>query len=201
MIPVLYSFRRCPYAMRARLALCASGVAYELREVTLKNKPDHLLQLSPKGTVPVLWLPDQTVIDESLDIMLWALEQSDPEGWLARLDADGLALITLNDETFKRHLDRYKYPVRFDLTAEQALSVHRAQGAVVLRSLDHLLGDQTYLSGSNWGFTDAAIAPFVRQFAHVDKAWFADQPWHKLALWLAQFESSTAFLTIMRREF
>jgi len=185
--------------MRARLALLASGLTYERREVTLKNKPEHMLELSAKGTVPVLWLPDQTVIDESLDIMWWALGQCDPEGWLRGLDAESHARIALNDDAFKFHLDRYKYPVRYDLTAEQALSVHRAQGAWVLHTLDQRLCDQPYLSGANWGFTDAAIAPFVRQFAHVDTAWFANQPWHKLALWLSQFETSVAFLTIMRR--
>lgn len=199
MNPVLYSFRRCPYAMRARLALLASGLMYERREVILKNKPAHLLELSPKGTVPVLWLPDQTVIDESLDIMRWALIQSDPEGWLEKLNSDAEALIVLNDKTFKAHLDRYKYPVRYDLTAEQSLSIHRAQGALVLNELDQRVRDQPYLSGANWGFTDAAIAPFVRQFAHVDPQWFAAQTWHKLAAWLAKFESSSPFLNIMRR--
>lgn len=199
MNPVLYSFRRCPYAMRARLALLASGLVYEKREVALKDKPAHLLELSPKGTVPVLWLPDQTVVDESLDIMRWALIQSDPEGWLEGLNNDAEALIVVNDETFKAHLDRYKYPVRYDLTAEQALSIHRVQGAMVLNELDQRLCDQPYLSGANWGFTDAAIAPFVRQFAHVDPQWFATQVWHKLATWLAKFESSSPFLNIMRR--
>ncbi len=198
MNPVLYSFRRCPYAMRARLTLLVSGLVYEKREVTLKNKPAHLLELSPKGTVPVLWLPDQTVIDESLDIMRWALIQSDPEGWLERLNNDAEALIDLNDKTFKADLDRYKYPVRYDLTAEQALSIHRAQGALVLSELDQRLCDRPYLSGANWGFADTAIAPFVRQFAHVDPQWFANQTWHTLAAWLKKFESSSAFLNIMR---
>ncbi len=198
MNPVLYSFRRCPYAMRARLALLVSGLVYEKREVTLKDKPAHLLELSPKGTVPVLWLPDQTVLDESLDIMRWALIQYDPEGWLEGLNKDAQALIVTNDETFKVHLDRYKYPIRYDLTAEQALSIHRVQGAWVLNELDQRLRDQPYLSGANWGFTDAAIAPFVRQFAHVDSQWFAAQPWQKLATWLAKFESSSPFLNIMR---
>jgi glutathione S-transferase len=199
MNPVLYSFRRCPYAMRARLALLVSGLVFEKREVTLKNKPAHLLALSPKGTVPVLWLPDQTVIDESLDIMRWALAQSDPDGWLERLNNDSESLIVLNDETFKIHLDRYKYPVRYDLTTEQALSIHRAQGALVLNELEQHVRDQPYLSGASWGFTDAAIAPFVRQFAHVDPQWFAAQAWRKLATWLANFESSSPFLGIMRR--
>lgn len=199
MNPVLYSFRRCPYAMRARLALLSSGLAYEKREVTLKNKPAHLLELSPKGTVPVLWLPDQTVIDESLHIMRWALGQCDPGGWLETLDAHAEALIVLNDETFKFHLDRYKYPVRYDLTDEQALSIHREQGALVLHKLEQCLCEQPYLSGASWCFTDAAIAPFVRQFAHVDPQWFTAQTWHKLAAWLVNFEISTAFVTVMRR--
>jgi glutathione S-transferase len=129
-LPVLYSFRRCPYAMRARLALHASGVVHEHREIELKNKPAHMLALSPKGTVPVLWLrAENRVIDQSLDIMLWALQQNDPQHWLPNDEvtrSDWLAQIERNDGPFKQQLDRYKYPQRFGL--KDGLS-HRDAGA------------------------------------------------------------------------
>ena len=162
-LPVLYSFRRCPYAMRARLALQVSGVAYEHREVVLKNKPASMLALSPKGTVPVLWLPaDSRVIDQSLDIMLWALRQHDPMGWLPESEADmadALALIAHNDGPFKQQLDRYKYPQRSGLASGVA---DRDLGAQWLTQLDARLQQQAFLSGAHWGLTDAALAPFVK---------------------------------------
>lgn len=199
-LPVLYSFRRCPYAMRARLALHACGVAHEHREIELKNKPAHLLALSPKGTVPVLWLPAQErVIDQSLDIMLWALQQSDPQHWLPEREHvlnDWLAQIGRNDGFFKQQLDRYKYPQRFGLSDGLA---HRDQGAAHLRGLDAVLQQQAFLSGPQWGLLDAAQAPFVRQFAHTDPHWFAVQPWSALANWLANFEASERFTAIMHK--
>lgn len=199
-LPVLYSFRRCPYAMRARLALHASGVAHAHREIELKNKPAHLLALSPKGTVPVLWLPaEDRVIDQSLDIMLWALQHSDPQHWLP--DDEGtrkawLAQIGRNDGFFKQQLDRYKYPQRFGLSDGLA---HRDQGAAHLRELSAVLQRQAFLSGPRWGLLDAAQAPFVRQFAHTNPAWFADQPWPELSAWLAAFEASERFAAIMHK--
>jgi len=198
-LPVLYSFRRCPYAMRARLALHASGVVHEHREIELRNKPAHLLALSPKGTVPVLWLPDGQVIDQSLDIMLWALQQNDPQHWLPEGDTvlnDWLAQIGRNDGPFKQQLDRYKYPQRFGLSDGQA---HRDEGAAHLRALAAMLQHQAFLSGPHWGLLDAAQAPFVRQFAHTDPRWFADQPWAPLIAWLAAFETSAAFTAIMAK--
>lgn len=200
--PVLYSFRRCPYAMRARLALHASGIAVEHREVVLKNKPAHLLALSPKGTVPVLWLPNAEggqVLEQSLDIMLWALRQHDPLGWLPATDtdmADALALIAHNDGPFKQQLDRYKYPNRSGL--DSGLT-DRDAGAVWLHTLHARLQAQAFLAGGQWGLADAAIAPFVRQYAHTDPAWFAAQPWKALATWLSAFESSALFETIMHK--
>lgn len=201
-LPVLYSFRRCPYAMRARLALHASGIAIEHREVVLKNKPAHLLSLSPKGTVPVLWLPEATrgqVLDQSLDIMLWALSQHDPLGWLPASDAgmaDALALIAHNDGPFKQQLDRYKYPNRSGLGSGLA---DRDLAAVWLHGLDTRLQAQPFLAGPCFGLADAAIAPFVRQFAHTDPGWFAVQPWSALANWLASFEASERFAAIMHK--
>ncbi len=200
--PVLYSFRRCPYAMRARLALHVSGVVYEHREVVLKNKPAHMLSLSPKGTVPVLWLPmtaGDCVLEQSLDIMLWALHQRDPLGWLPASDAamaDALALIAQSDGPFKQQLDRYKYPHRSGLTSGTA---DRDMAATWLQSLDARLQAEPFLTGHHLGLTDAAIAPFVRQYAHTDRGWFAAQPWLVLAKWLADFEASELFAAIMHK--
>jgi glutathione S-transferase len=186
--------------MRARLALRASGLAYEHREIELKRKPAHLLSLSPKGTVPVLWLPAQAqVIDQSLDIMLWALQQQDPQHWLpqdASVLKDWLVQIERNDGDFKHHLDRYKYPPRFGLSDGLA---HRAAGAEHLQQLNEVLAHQAFLSGPQWGLLDAAQAPFVRQFAHTDPGWFAAQPWPALAQWLAGFEASELFAAIMHK--
>jgi glutathione S-transferase len=201
-LPVLYSFRRCPYAMRARLALHASGIAYEHREVVLKNKPAHLLAVSPKGTVPVLWLPEAAgnrVLEQSLDIMLWALRQHDPLGWLPASDvamADALALIAHNDGPFKRQLDRFKYPNRSGLESGVA---DRDVAAIWLHTLDARLCAQPVLAGEQFGLADAALAPFVRQFAHTDPGWFAAQAWTALAKWLASFESSELFEAIMHK--
>jgi len=197
--PVLYSFRRCPYAMRARLALLASGIAVELRAIELKNKPAAMLQASPKGTVPVLVLTDGTVIEQSLDIMLWALRQADPHGWLSK-DAqrmqDALDCIATNDGPFKQALDRYKYPARYALPNGIE---HRGQGTQTLLQWEQHLSREPYLNGAAWGFLDAAIAPFVRQFAHTDKAWFAAQNWPHLQRWLAEFEASPAFAAVMQK--
>ena len=197
--PTLYSFRRCPYAMRARLALLASGQQCVLREVVLANKPAALLAASPKATVPVLALPGGEVLDQSLAIMLWALRQHDPEQWLTANDqplASALALIAQCDGDFKANLDRYKYPHRFGLPDGTA---HRALGAVFLASINKRLSAHAYLTGQQAGLADAAIAPFVRQFAHTDMAWFAQQPWPTLQTWLARFEASEAFATVMHK--
>lgn len=198
-LPVLYSFRRCPYAMRARLALAASGTVCELREVVLARKPAALLQTSPKGTVPVLVLPDGTVLEQSLDIMLWALRGNDPKQWLPAatpaLDA-ALQLINQCDGDFKSHLDRYKYPNRYALP--DGLT-HRALGAEFLQTLGGRLGIQRFLAGEHFGLADAAIAPFVRQFAHTDPTWFASQPWPALQQWLAAFEASSDYASVMHK--
>ena len=202
-LPVLYSFRRCPYAMRARLALHASGVAFEHREVVLKHKPAHMLALSPKGTVPVLWLRSAAgdqVLEQSLDIMLWALREHDPLGWLPSAEAalqDALALIAHNDGPFKQQLDRYKYPNRSGLASGAA---DRDAAALWLLSLDARLRAQPYLAGKHFGLADAAVAPFVRQYAHTDPIWFATQSWAALAAWLAGFEASDLFSTTMNKE-
>lgn len=204
-LPVLYSFRRCPYAMRARLALAASSEPYELREVVLRDKPAELLAASPKGTVPVLVLPDGTVIDQSLDVMLWALRRKDPESWLLPPRGaieDMLALVAANDGDFKCDLDRYKYPHRYpeDSAGDvQAFALlHRAQGAAWLAKLDGML-NEGWLFGPRVSLADMALLPFVRQFAHTDATWFAAQPWPRLQAWLAGFEAGARFLGVMEK--
>lgn len=198
-LPVLYSFRRCPYAMRARLALAASGQRVELREVMLKDKPPELAEVSPKATVPVLMLTDGAVVDESLEIMLWALGRQDPEGWLAPQTgsmAEMMALIAANDGGFKHHLDRYKYPQRHDGANAHT---HRREAAAFAARLEVRLDPHPWLFGKHATLADMAIAPFVRQFAGVDPAWFSAQPWPRLQRWLAAVTGSTLFGRIMEK--
>lgn len=190
--PILYSFRRCPYAIRARLALLASGTSCEIREVKLSAKPDDLIAVSAKATVPVLVLPDGTVIDQSLDIMRWALARNDPEKWLDRAD---FALIETNDGAFKHHLDRYKYPNRH---ASDPLE-HRSAGLAILERLEARLATSTNLSGAAPGLTDAAIMPFIRQFAATDRDWFVAQALPHLQAWLERHLISKRFEAIMIR--
>jgi glutathione S-transferase len=190
--PILYSFRRCPYAMRARLGLLASATVCEIREVKLSAKPAELAEASPKATVPVMVLPDGGVIDQSLDIMRWALGANDPSGWLDRADD---ALITTNDGAFKHHLDRYKYPHRHGSDPAE----HRAAGLAILAALDERLATQAHLGGAERGLTDAAIMPFVRQFAETDRGWFDAQPLAALQRWLAAYLADPAFAEAMVR--
>ena len=186
---LLYSFRRCPYAMRARMALLISGVAFEIREVRLSDKPGALLEASSKGTVPVLVLRDGTVIDESLDIMRWALQRHDPEDWLAGEDA---ALIAMFDGAFKHHLDAYKYGD--DPLAE------RAAGLAMLEPLEGRLVGAANLCGEARAMTDIAIMPFVRQFAMVDRAWFDALPLPRVQDWLARHMASPLFIAAMAKD-
>ena len=190
--PILYSFRRCPFAMRARLALAVSGTRFELREVKLAAKPAAMWAASSKGTVPVLVLPDGQVIDESLHIMRWALTNCDPEAWLDRDDA---ALIAANDGPFKHDLDRYKYPEQH---AVDPLT-HRALGLTFLREIEALVSAGNQLGGCARGLTDAAILPFVRQFAAVDRKWFEAQALPHLRAWLDGYIESDLFHSIMLR--
>lgn len=189
MTPILYSFRRCPYAMRARLALQVSGIEVELREVVLRDKPQAFLDVSPSATVPCL-VTQTEVIDESLDVMLWALKQNDPDGWLTMPD-EGHAWIERADGPFKQALDRTKYETRYPGTDPNA---ERDKASVFLSDLN----DQIY----SWMFgreslADNAILPFVRQFAFIDKEWFDAQPWPNLQAWLARFLASPRFETMM----
>ncbi|MDQ6980482.1 MAG: glutathione S-transferase [Ghiorsea sp.] len=196
MKPILYTFRRCPYAMRARLALTYVEMRLEYREIMLKNKPQAMLDVSPKGTVPVLVLENGEIIDESLDIMLWALQQSDPENWLQHKE-EAFILIEENDNTFKPWLDRYKYADRFP---EQTQTFYRTQGELFLHKLENKLSQFTFLFGNQPTLADFAIFPFVRQFASVDKAWFNQSAYPKLQKWLnSHLESSLFEKTMVKR--
>ena len=192
---LLYSFRRCPYAMRARLALRYSGVPVQIVEVSLKAKPAEMLALSPKGTVPVLSV-DGRVIEESLEIMLWALAQHDPDDWLLKGDPRVLQLIAENDQAFKHHLNRYKYAERYP---ELPMEHYRAEGEVFLRALEALLADRAFLLAEHLSLADVALAPFVRQFAHVDREWFASAPYPRLQAWLQRFLESALFVAVMAK--
>ena len=203
-LPVLYSFRRCPYAMRARLALLASGQRCELREVVLRDKPAELLAASPKATVPVLVLGDGSVIAQSLEIMSWALRRSDPQHWLEPANGtldEMLALIEACDTGFKRDLDRYKYPGRHEPETDAAPEPEapRDSGVRFLLQLEARLANSAFLFGERAALADAAISPFVRQFAGVDAAWFSAQPWPRLREWLAAWQDSDAFAAVMQR--
>ncbi len=204
-LAILYSFRRCPYAMRARAALIASGIRVELREVELRDKPAAMLAASPKGSVPVLVLPEGKVIDESWDIMLWALRQHDPHGWLGPHEWQGmdechvqaaLPWVIANDTTFKSNLDRYKYPERYP---EQPQSVYRAAGEQFLQQLEQRLVATPYLLGETFTLADAALLPFVRQFSATDADWFAAAPYPALRAWLERYSSSELFAWVMQK--
>jgi len=206
-LPILYSFRRCPYAMRARLAVSSAQILCEVREVVLRDKPAELLQASPKGTVPVLVLPDGDVIAESLDIMKWALSLHDPEGWRQRsgavlpaFDAAQLKtideLILRNDTHFKAALDRYKYSWKHP---DDDPVVPREIASAFLRDLDLRLAGQRWLFGESPSLADMALLPFIRQFSFVDREWFLAEPWPNLILWLDAFLESDRFLSIMTK--
>jgi glutathione S-transferase len=197
-LAVLYSFRRCPYAMRARLAIANSNIALELREVVLRDKPQQLLDISPKATVPVLLLPDNTVIDESLDIMQWALEQNDPDNWFSSLSDEQKTLshqlISNNDGDFKYYLDRYKYADRYP---EHTQEYYRQQAEKFLVLLEQQLQQNGYLICNRITLADMAIWPFIRQFAFADKTWFDQSPYPYIQAWLAEFIESELFEKIM----
>jgi glutathione S-transferase len=195
-LPLLYTFRRCPYAIRARLAIATAGVTVNENEVSLRDKPAKMLAISPKGTVPVLQLGDGRVIEESIDIMRWALAQRDPDGWMG-IDADEAAtLIRINDAEFKRALDRYKYPNRYP---ERSATDYRGDGERFLVELELRLSSQLYLTGNQIRWVDAAIVPFIRQFAAVDPAWFSAAPYPHLRRWLDGWLVSPLFLKVMAK--
>lgn len=197
LFPRLYSFRRCPYAMRARLGLLFADLSVELREVVLKNKPATMLAISPKGTVPVLQLVDGSVIEESIEIIMWALEQQDPQGLLdSNVLHEATALIEQNDTSFKHWLNRYKYADRYlDMTQTD----YREQGEVFLKVLEALLTKHTFLLGDSVTIADICILPFIRQFAHVDRAVFYNLPYPNLQLWLQSWLDHPFFIQAMTK--
>ena len=198
MLPTLYSFRRCPYAMRARLALAyaLADHSLELREVILKDKPQALLDISSKATVPVLVLADGKVVDESLDIMSWALSENDPKDWLlAQNQTEINRLIAQNDGDFKWALDRYKYADRHEHSEEY----YRKKAEVFLHTLEQQLQSSDFLMGDSISLADAAIFPFIRQFAHVDKEWFFSSEYKRVIGWLNVWLESDLFKSIMKK--
>jgi glutathione S-transferase len=191
MTPTLYSFRRCPYAMRARLALVMSDQETHLREVILRNKPQAFLDASPSATVPCL-LTETGILDESLEIMIWALKRNDPDGWLT-MPIAGTEWITRCDGPFKHALDRTKYATRY---ADAGPECERAKAITFLCDLDAQITDWMFDRPT---LADFAILPFVRQFAFIDKPWFDAQPWPNLYHWLDRFLTSDAFAQIMTK--
>jgi UPF0176 protein len=197
---ILYSFRRCPYAIRARMALAMAHIPCELHEVSLRDKPAELLRASPKGTVPVLVQPDGKVIDQSLEIMQWALQQNDPALWLKPTEgvlADLLLWVQSCDSTFKQALDRYKYPSRHP--QDLPLSA-RNDASAWLVTVNQQLSVSGHLQGIRDSLADVAIFPFVRQFAAVDPLWWTNQPWLHLHAWLQRWLESALFNQVMRKD-
>jgi glutathione S-transferase len=210
-LPILYSFRRCPYAIRARMALAYAGIAYELREVSLKNKPKEMLEISPKGTTPVMQIfkdvknadqdsiPSFLILEESLDIMSWAAQQNDPCNWQNLTDADlaiAQQLIKTNDGEFKKALDRYKYPNRFP---EQSQEFYRQQAEEILQVLELQLQQNKFLICDRHTLADMAVFPFIRQFAYVNIDWFHSSPYSYLQKWLQWHETSEIFEFVMQK--
>ena len=191
--PVLYTFRRCPYAIRARMALSYSKIKVELKEILLNNRPPGLFAVSPKGTVPVLCINNITVIDESLDIMKWALKQNDPNLWISYNKRMQFDIIEENDNEFKYWLDRYKY---FDRFPKNNRDYYRAKCGEYLTRLNQLLKCNQYLLTNKLLFVDVAIVPFIRQFANIDEDWFQEN-YTKLSNWLNNIMESKLFVSVM----
>ena len=197
--PVLYSFRRCPYAIRARWTLLVTGQSVILREIKLQDKPAEMLRLSPKGTVPVLLLPSGEILQESVDIMRWALLQNDPENWMRGEQGDAAEmnrLVFRNDHEFKPHLDRYKYATRYEGADPK---YHRDQAEDLLRDLEARLQNNPFLFGSRRSFADIAILPFIRQFVNTDKAWFESTAYASTRTWFQGLVSGDDFSTVMTK--
>jgi len=197
--PILYSYRRCPYAMRARMALRYANIDVEIREIALREKPAHMLAVSPKGTVPVLVLASGEVLEQSLDIMDWALARSDEDSWIVQ-DQEGQKLtadlIAINDGAFKKALDKYKYAIRFP---ENPPDTYRAEGEAFLKRLESLLQQKTYLCRNTISKVDVAIFPFVRQFSMVDELWFEASDYPSLKAWLHGLLNSHLFVDVMQK--
>ena len=194
--PKLYTYRRCPYAIRSRLALYQAKIDYESIEISLKDKPSDFLELSPKGTVPVLVDNNGVVIEESLEIMFWALNKSDPENWILNDNNLSQKLINENDFNFKKNLDKYKYADRFP---EYPKEYYRAQCEVFLNLLNEKLRSKSYLMAEEISLADVAIFPFIRQLSLVDEEWFLNSKYQELKKWLQGFEESQMFKDVMKK--
>ncbi|MEP6342904.1 MAG: glutathione S-transferase [Maricaulaceae bacterium] len=214
MTALLYSFRRCPYAMRGRMALAMSGLPFEHREIILRDKPASMLGYSPKGTVPVFVTEQGEVIEESIDLVHYALGQNDPEGWLKGLDAASQQMIADNDGPFKHHLDRYKYASRYSEDAKRGDfdPSHRAAAEEYIAKLETRLSSSLFLAGETRGLADMTIFPFIRQFANTDRAWWDGPkvstvdgdtvntpPYPKTHKWLEGHLASDLFKSIMSK--
>ena len=196
-LPILYSFRRCPYAMRARMAIHISDQRCELREVLLRDKPPSMLQYSAKGTVPVLILQDGKVIDESLDVIDWALNLNDPDDWQRSKDTKKTKeLIKINDGEFKYHLDRYKYSKRYD---NEDPEFHRKKCLKFIESINNELNNSKYIFDDNISYADIVLLPFIRQFRIADIEWFDSLPYDNLKKWLSSFLNSSLLNSIMKK--
>ena len=197
--PILYSFRRCPYAMRARLAIKASGIIVEIREVELKNKPKEFLSISPKATVPVVCISSKQIIEESLDIMEWALKINDP---LKLLKYEKLNRIEIHnilnklENEFKQNLDRYKYSSRFDLPSPK---LYRDKNLQTLNEFNNLLQNNKGICSSHLSLLDYAVFPFIRQFRNVNSVWFDSLELKFLQTWLYELIDSDEFSSIMKK--
>ena len=194
-LPILYSFRRCPYAIRARMSLYYSKISYEHREILLRKRPNSLYEISPKGTVPVLQLPDGLIIDESIDIMKWSLKQSDVDSLYKKQLTEQDSMIEINDTKFKYWLDRYKYHVRYP---ENTFEEYQHQLAIILTDYNLRLKKSTFLLGNNVSLGDLALMPFIRQAAHVDLHWFNGK-FIELSNWLEKFKTSKLFSSVMNK--
>jgi glutathione S-transferase len=196
--PILYSFRRCPYAMRARMAIYQANIKCELREVVLKDKPESMLLLSDKGTVPVLLTSDKEVIEQSIDVMHWALNISDPDDWFIEDESQSQYLIDYNDNEFKHFLDRYKYHVAYP---EHTQDYYRDNAEGFLKIIEKQLSDNEGIAllGNKISFADIAIFPFIRQLSKVDLDWFQASPYECLKKWTLNIEQSKLFQGCMKK--
>ena len=197
--PILYSFRRCPYAMRARLAIKASGLIVEIREVELKNKPKEFLNISPKATVPIVCISSKQIIEESLDIMEWALKINDPMKLLKNEKLNRIeihSILNKLENEFKQNLDRYKYSSRFDLPNPK---LYRDKNLQTLNEFNNLLQNNKGICSSNLSLLDYAVFPFIRQFRNVNSVWFDSLELKFLQTWLYELIDSDEFSSIMKK--
>lgn len=196
---ILYSFRRCPFAIRARMALIYAQVPVTVREIKLSDKPEEFKRLSPKATVPVLQLTDGTVLDESLDIIHWAIKQNDPDHWsISAKDEMQLAqqLVLELDGSFKKALDQYKYPDRYPGCDPL---MQRQVAETFISQLEQGLQTGPFLLGEKMKWLDIAVFPLLRQFSRVDEEWFVNAPYPKVRAWLNYHLASELFTEAMKK--